>query len=111
MLSGVGRHREAIEPLAAAVKSEPSYVEAHLQLAEALRAGGHFAESLPVYDEAIKLDPRLAEARLGYALALAGLQRYDAARARLTEAMKIHPDRREFPEALARLPAAASRRR
>ena len=111
MMAGVGRHREAIEHLTAAVKSEPSYVEAHLQLAEALRASGHFAESLPVYDETIELDPRVAEARLGSAMALAGLQRYDAARDRLTEGMKIHPDRREFPEALARLPAAASGRR
>jgi tetratricopeptide (TPR) repeat protein len=111
MLAGVGRHREAIEHLAAAVKSEPTYVEANLQLAEALRASGHFAESLPVYDQTIKLDPRVAEAHLGYAMALAGLQRYDAARERLTEAMKIHPERREFPDMLARLPAAAAGRR
>ena len=103
MLAGVGRHREAIEHLSAAVKSDPSYIEAQLQLAEALRASGHLAESLPVYDETIHLDPRVAQARLGSAMALAGLGRYDAARERLTEAMKIHPDRPEFAEMLGRL--------
>jgi tetratricopeptide (TPR) repeat protein len=110
MLAGAGRHREAIEHLSAAVKSEPSYVEAQLQLAEALRASGHLAESLRVYDETIRLDPRVAQARLGSAMALAGLGRYDAARERLTEAMKIHPDRPEFAEMLGRLPAAPARK-
>jgi len=107
MLAGAGRHREAIEHFSAAVASEPTYVEAQLQLAESLRASGRLAESLAVYDVVIKLDPRVAAARMGAAMSLAGLNRYDDARDRLTEAMKIFPDRREFAEALARLPVAA----
>jgi hypothetical protein len=36
-------------------------------------------------------------------MALVRLKRYEEARARLTEGMKIHPDRPEFAQALERL--------
>jgi tetratricopeptide (TPR) repeat protein len=111
ILASSGRYREAVDHLSAAVQSDPTYFEARLQLAEALRAMGRFADSLPVYDQAARLDPRSAETRLGYAMALAGLRRYDEARERLTEGMKLYPDRREFADALALLPPAARERR
>src|SRR5215471_16713889 len=56
---------------------------------------------------AIKADPRIGEARLGEALALVRLRRFDEARDRLIEAARLLPDRPEFPNALARLYAAA----
>lgn len=105
MLAGAGRYHEAIEHFSAAVSSEPGYVEAHLQLAEALRASRRFEQSLAEYDETVRLDPRVAQARFGSAQALASLGRYQQARARLMEGVKLHPDRPEFAEALARLPA------
>ena len=40
-------------------------------------------------------------------MALVQLQRYEEARRRLTEGMSLHPDRREFADALARLQAVA----
>jgi predicted Zn-dependent protease len=55
----------------------------------------------------IKIDPRAAGARFGYAMALVRLKRYEEARARLTEGMKIHPDRPEFAQALERLRVVA----
>ena len=63
------------------------------------------------YDETARLDPRVAEAKLGAAMALAALNRIPQARTRLTEAMKVYPDRREFADALARLPAPVGERR
>jgi hypothetical protein len=39
-------------------------------------------------------------------MALVQLMRYDEARQRLTEGMRLHPDRREFADALTRLQAA-----
>jgi tetratricopeptide (TPR) repeat protein len=77
---------------------------AELQWAEALRASGHAAESLPHYEQAMRLDPRVARARLDYAMALAGLNRYQEARAQLIEGVKIYPNQPEFADAMARLP-------
>ena len=82
-----------------------------MQLAEALRAAGRFQEALAEYDETSRLDPRLGEAKLGAATALAALNRIPQARTRLTEAMKIFPDRPEFADALARLAVPAGERR
>jgi tetratricopeptide (TPR) repeat protein len=78
-------------------------------MAESLRAIGRFQDALVEYDRAIKLDPRVAEARLGAAMALAGLRRYQDARDRLAEGMKLFPDRPEFAQALASLPGATAR--
>jgi len=103
MLAGAGRHQEAIAHLTSAVQSEPSYVEAHLQLAESLRAAGRLESAIGEYDETIRLDPRVAQARFGAAMALAALKRIDQARQRLAEGVKLHPDRPEFLQALAQL--------
>jgi tetratricopeptide (TPR) repeat protein len=111
ILAANNRHREAIEHFQAAIRSEPQYVEAHMQLAEALRASGRLQEALAEYDATSRLDPRVAEARLGAAMALAALNRIPQARTRLTEAMKIYPDRPEFAEALSRLPVPSGERR
>jgi tetratricopeptide (TPR) repeat protein len=111
ILAASGRQREAIDHLSAAVKADPTYSEARLQLAEGLRLSGRLGESLSQYQETIRLNPRLAEARLGYGMALAGLQRFDEARTAFSDGAKIYPDRREFADALARLPPARGSRR
>jgi tetratricopeptide (TPR) repeat protein len=104
ILAASGRYGEAIERFSAAVKSDPTYAVAELQWAEALHVSGHAGQSLPHYEQAMKLDPRMAQARLGYAMALAGLNRYQDARAQLTEGVKIYPNQPEFADAMARLP-------
>ena len=68
-----------------------------------LQRTGRPDASLPHYVQVIKIDPRAAAARFGYAMALVRMKRYEEARARLTEDMKIHPDRPEFGQALERL--------
>jgi tetratricopeptide (TPR) repeat protein len=108
MLGDAGRSQDAIGRFTAALQSDPSFVEAHLQLAEALRATGRFQSSLAEYEATMRLDPRRTEARLGYAMAFAGMGRYDAARAQLVEAEKLFPDHPEFADVIARLPPARS---
>ena len=107
VLEEKGRHADALQHLAAAVKYQPNYVEAHLALADALRRGARFKASLAHYDEAIRINPRSTPARLGYALALAALGRWQQARDWLIESTTLYADRQEFGMALARLLAAS----
>lgn len=102
-----GQSAEAIEHLTASVRFNPTYVEARIGLADALRRTGRVEASLPHYAEAVRLNPRAADARLGYAMGLVRLRRYAEAREWLTEATRAQPDRPEFAHALARLLAAA----
>jgi tetratricopeptide (TPR) repeat protein len=97
----------AIERFALAVQYEPTYLQARLQLASALRRRGRFERAREQYAAVITVDPRVAEARFGEAIALADLKRYDAARDQLTEGARLHQDRIEFMSALVRLQAAA----
>jgi tetratricopeptide (TPR) repeat protein len=107
LLSASGRYQEALERFSTAVGYEPNYVEARLRLAELLRRAGRPEAALTQYTQVIAIDPRVAEARFGYAMTLVQLKRYEEARQRLTEGLSLHPDRREFADALARLQAIA----
>ena len=89
------------------VELAPNDSGVRLKLAEALRRSGHPEESLAHYEQTAKLDPTVAGARFGYAMALVRLRRYQEARDRLVEGMKIHPGQTVFPQALARLLASA----
>jgi len=102
-----GQTDAAIERFSRAVRDDPDYLQARLQLANTLRLGGRVEPSLREYAAVIKADPRNGEARLGETLALVRLRRFDEARDRLIEAARLLPDRPEFPNALARLYAAA----
>jgi tetratricopeptide (TPR) repeat protein len=93
----------AVGHFAAAVRYQPSYVEARLALADAQRRSGNARASLPEYEEAIRMNPRAAQARLGYAMSLVALRRYDKARAWLEESIKLQPDEPSLSHALARL--------
>jgi tetratricopeptide (TPR) repeat protein len=107
LLASSGHYDEAIDHFSAAVKSSPDYVEARLQLAHTLRRSGRLRESLSQYQQVATLDPRIAEGPLGYAMALVGLERYQEARDRLAEDIKVYPDRPAFAHALVRVLAAA----
>ena len=56
----------------------------------------------------IRIAPRLAEARVRFAMALVRLNRHDAAREQLTQAIEDNPDDPRIAQALARLAAARS---
>jgi tetratricopeptide (TPR) repeat protein len=109
LLASSGRQADAIERFSAAVRYDPGYVEARLQLAELLQRTGRPDASLPHYAQVLASDPRAAAARFGYAMALVRLKRFAEARERLTEGMKLHPERPEFAQALERLKTVTDR--
>lgn len=102
-----GRHTDAIAQFSTALNYEPGYTQARVQLAGALSRAARPNEALAHYERVLDNVPGLKEAVFGYAMALVRLHRYQAARDRLTEGMKIHPDDPVFIHALARLLAAA----
>jgi tetratricopeptide (TPR) repeat protein len=102
-----GRSQEAIDHFLAAVKYQPTYVEAQQALADALRRAGRADAALAHYNEALKINPRLLPARLGYAMALARLGRDREARDWLDESIRLHPDQSTFQHALARVLSAS----
>jgi tetratricopeptide (TPR) repeat protein len=104
---GNGRRDLAIERFAAAVRADPTYLQARLQLANALRPVDPKA-AMREYTETLRRDPRMGEARFGFALALVRLDRQKEARDWLVDAMRLSPDQLEFVDLLARLLAASS---
>ncbi|MEO8258946.1 MAG: tetratricopeptide repeat protein [Acidobacteriota bacterium] len=107
LIAARGGTGDAIGHLTAAVKYQPSYLEAQLALADLWRRSGHADRALDPYREAVRLDPRAPQARLGYGIALASLGRYQDAQDWLREAVALAPDRPELAHALARLLATA----
>ncbi len=107
LLVAGGKPQEAIDRFSAAVRYEPGYVQARVGLAGALRQSGRPQEALAQYQEARRMHPSSPDAVHGHAMALVQLHRYQDARDMLTEAMLRHPEQPMFPEALARLLAAA----
>lgn len=107
LLAIKGRTSEAIDRFSTAVRYQPDYVEARLRLAELLRQSGRPEVALSQYERVMMIDPRAAEAQFGFAMALVQLKRYDEARRRLSDAAVLHPEQKEFSEALARLQAIA----
>jgi len=107
LADGRGDHRLSVGHLAAAVKYQPNYVEAHLAYGDELRRVNNYAAALAEYEEAARINPRSVPARLGYAVTLVALGRSRAARDWLVEVVGLYPDRPEYKSALARLLAAA----
>jgi tetratricopeptide (TPR) repeat protein len=102
-----GRTTEGVSHLRAAVKYQPTYGEAHLALADALRRAGNPADALAHYNEAMAINPTSTPARFGQVMALVRLKRYRDARESLTDGISREPDARELKLALARVLAAA----
>jgi len=98
---------EAIVHFQAALKSDPRYVEARVQLAGTLARSGRPGEALEQYADALRADPTNGDAAFGRAMSFVRLRRYTDARDALADGMKNHPDHAMFAHALARLLAAA----
>jgi tetratricopeptide (TPR) repeat protein len=107
MLMAKARYADAIGHFRGAVMYQPSYLEARIALAEALRRTGQVRASLSEYQAVLDRDPAAAQAMLGYAFALIRLGRYREAGSLLDEAVQVHRDRPEFAHMLARLLAVA----
>ncbi len=107
LMATAGRGDEAIAHLTAAVTYSPNYVEALQALGDALRRGGRVSESLAPYARVLSVDPQSAGARLGHAMGLVRLGRHREALEAVSEGARLHTDRPEFTEAMARLLAAS----
>jgi len=117
VLERIGRDEEAIEQYTAALDVDSTFGAAHLKLADALRRTARFELALSHYRRVMELEPstrrrtltgpEAEDVRFGEAMALVRLGRYAEARDSLITAMRIHPDQRAFPHALARVLAAA----
>ena len=89
LLERGGRDDEAIAQYTTAVTANPTFVAAHLKLADALRRNDRLEPALTHYRRVIDLQPADVGARFGEAMALVRLERYAEARERLTE--EQHP--------------------
>ena len=107
LLQEAGRHREAAERFAAALRARSSYAEARLGLAHSLRRSGDPEGALAEYRQVSRMNPDLVEAAFGEAMALVVLHRWGAARGRLEQVAEAHPGDIGLSHALARLLAAA----
>lgn len=107
LLQDEGRHREAAERFAAALRSRASYTEARLRLAYSLRRSGDPEGALAEYRRVSRMNPDLVEAAFGEAMALVVLHRWGEARTRLEQAAEAYPGDLGVTHALARLLAAA----
>lgn len=117
LLERGGRDDQAIEQYTAALDVDSTFAAAHLKLADALRRTDRFELALSHYRRVIELEPstrrrtltgpEVEDGRFGEAMTLVRLGRYAEARDSLTTSMRIHPDQRAFPHALARVLAAA----
>ena len=110
LTASAGLGADAINHLRAAASHNPTYVEALVALADALRRAGRVAEALERYQDVARINPRSMEARFGYGMSLVRLRRYREARTWFEESVTAYPDLPDLPElkhALARLLVAA----
>jgi tetratricopeptide (TPR) repeat protein len=98
-----GRAEDAAEMLEEALRVDPTYPEVRHGLARAreengvaLSLAGQHAEGAAELEEAVRLEPTSASAQLNLAVVYAQLRRYDDARARAEEALRLRPD---YPQA------------
>jgi tetratricopeptide (TPR) repeat protein len=85
------RNEEAREHAAEAVRIDPYYVEAHVNLATALSHLGKIADSETEYRKALELQPSNVEAHTGLGAALAVQQRTAEALEELQTAVRLKP--------------------
>ncbi len=85
----LGRHREAVETLRAALKLDPGYTPALARLAQLHLAAGDTRESLRTFRQAVEADPGLATAHFGLGQALAASENWLAARQSYQRACEI----------------------
>jgi Tfp pilus assembly protein PilF len=91
-----GNAEAAIAPLREAVKLEPAYFQAHLQLGDALLAAGKHAAAVQAYSHAVRLRPDVPDAHIGLADAQIKLGRLEAAEAALRNGLTRKPDSPEL---------------
>lgn len=90
-LTGLGRHREAVEHYRAAIGINSSYGKAHNNWGLSLAALGRIDAAMAHYRQAIQIDPSNGEAHNNMANALMATGRIDEAMAHYQTALSVFP--------------------
>jgi protein O-GlcNAc transferase len=86
------KNDEAITTLTRVTQLQASSLEAHFNLANALKAGGEHERALAAYRTAVEVAPGRAEAHVGLAGALSELGSFREAELSLRTALELQPD-------------------
>ena len=89
--SDFGRLSEAIAQFRAALRLQPDYGDAHLDLGVALARSGRLPEATAEFQAALRADPGRADAQADLGAALAQAGRTDEAIAHYRESLRIRP--------------------
>jgi len=89
---GDGKAPEAIGHWERALKIEPTFAEAHYNLANAFLRGGRFEEAIMHYEQALKIKPAFAEAHYNLGIALEQVGRVQAAIEHYEQVLLRRPD-------------------
>jgi Tfp pilus assembly protein PilF len=103
------RTEEARAPVLQALRLNPSYPEAHVNLATILRRTGQMAESERQYQEAIRLQPINPGAHAGYGALLLQENRLGEAVGEFARAVELQPDDADAHYNLGRVLTAVGR--
>lgn len=87
-----GRHREALDLIAAALRAKPDYPEALYNKGNILSQLERYDEAIANYDQALAIQPSYAEAHHNRGNALLVLKRHDEALASFDRALAVRPD-------------------
>ena len=86
------RYREAIEHFHDALKANPEYVLAHIDLGNVLARLGRTEEAIAQYNTALKIDPNSADAHFNFAVTLKKQGRIKEAIVEYEKAVKLNPN-------------------
>jgi predicted CXXCH cytochrome family protein len=78
-----------------AIRIQPDYADAHVNLANLLAQNGNPTEALQHFETALKLRPEDAPTRYNYAMTLGRARRFDEAQQQLEECLRLDPKQAE----------------
>ena len=99
-LGNRGKIDEAIGKFQEAIRINPSFADAHVNLAVAFGVQGKLNDAIPHYAEALRLQPGHRQARNNYAAALEGVGRLDEAVQQYRLSLGMDPNRTDVQAGL-----------
>jgi tetratricopeptide (TPR) repeat protein len=87
-----GKVPEAVGEFEQALRLKPDYVQAHINLGNALGQSGRVQEEIEQYEQALRLDPDQAETQYNLGLVLAGVGRMPEAMEHWEQTLRLLPD-------------------